>query len=109
MANAVTLHSIMLRRFFLLLLTPASLAWAQGNSLTVTASRNATLQPDQVIFSVFVESGLDATREDALAVVNAAGITLANFNGVSTVQESNGQQARLSLVWSFSLPVRFPA
>jgi hypothetical protein len=95
------------RSFVLVLLLPAALVFGQGGSLTVTASRSANLQPDQVVFGVSVDSALDVTREQVLAAVQGAGITLANFTSVSTVQryQTTNQQTQLLLEWSFSLPV----
>ncbi len=87
----------------------AGLAFAQltSNSVTVTASRNTSVQPDQVVFRVTVDSPLDATRDDAVAALQGSGITLANFNGVTTSQiyDSMGQQTQMRLQWMFSLPV----
>ena len=52
------------------------------NSVTVTASRNPSLQPDQVVFGVSVSTPVDATREDVIAALQGSGITLANFGSV---------------------------
>lgn len=97
------MHKLLL----LLFLLSTLVASGQTNSITVTASRSMNPQADQIVFGVSLETGLDATREDALAAVQAAGITLANFGSVSTYQEfrGTGQDPQLSLVWSFSLPV----
>ena len=77
-----------MRKGFLIciLLASASLVSAQtdANSITVVASRNASLQADQAVFSVAVTSGLTASLEDVLGALQGSGITLANFTGVST-------------------------
>jgi hypothetical protein len=90
-----------------LVITGLATAQVNSNSVTVTASRGANLQPDEVVFRVSVNSGLDATRDDALNALQGTGITQANFAGVSTVQQfdAQGRQARQRLEWVFSLPV----
>jgi hypothetical protein len=83
-----------------------------SNSVTVTASRSANVQPDQVLLAVYVTSGLNASLDDVLAVLKTSGITIANFSGVST---STGfvavvplpQPAAPTLQWAFGLPVPF--
>jgi uncharacterized protein YggE len=89
----------------------AGMAYGQSapNSITVTASRNSTLQPDQVVFAVNVASALTNTMSDVLAAVQGAGITATNFSNVTTVQQyiSSTQQYANSLQWTFSLTVPF--
>jgi uncharacterized protein YggE len=88
----------------------AGLAFAQldSNSITVTASRTSTIQPDQAVFSVVVSSDLNSSLTDVLSALQPAGLTLANFSGVTT----NGfyystanpfPQQLLSLQWTFQL------
>lgn len=89
-----------------------SLAFGQmdSNSITVTASNNATLQPDQAIFSVSVQSPLTSGLDDVLAALQGSGITAANLSGVSTNNQfgapvlPGGQVPAPTLVWSFNLP-----
>ncbi len=85
-----------------------SLAFAQldSNSITVTASNNPTLQPDQAVFSLVVQSGLNTSFNDVLTALQPAGITASNFSGI------NSQSLNLlpplnstSLYWYFNLPV----
>lgn len=94
----------------------ASLAFGQldSNSVTVTASRSMSLQPDQVVFGVFVNSGVDATLDDVVAALQGSGIGIANFTGVSTpqfqLQFGTGQTPAPplpTLQWAFGLPVAF--
>ena len=77
-----------MRKGFLIciLLASASLVSAQtdSNSITVVASRNASLQADQAVFGVAVTSGLNASLDDVLGALQGSGITSANFTGVST-------------------------
>src|ERR1039457_2549508 len=66
------------------LVMSASLAFGQidSNAVTVTASRNANLQPDQVLFGVGVTSGLNVSLDDVVAALAGSGITVANFSSV---------------------------
>ncbi len=90
-----------------LFLISASFAFAQSdaNSVTVTASRAITPQPDQALFSVSVTSGLTTTLDDVLAAVQPAGITLASFSSVSTSNAFNVVNSvnMLQLQWTFAL------
>jgi len=99
----------MIKRVIAFLLTAAGLAFGQAttNSITVTASRNANVQPDQVVFGVKVDAPLTASRDDAVSALQGSGITLANLTGVTTVQQYDSKgQATVSLIeWTFSLPV----
>lgn len=91
----------------LLLLVFCSVAFAQldSNSITVSASNNTTLQPDQILFSITVTSGLNAGLDDVLAALQPAGITMANLSGVTTQGIVSSLTAPTpSLFWSFTLP-----
>ena len=84
------------------------LAFAQldSNSITVTASRSSSLQADQVVFAIFVDGGASLTPDTVLAALAPAGITMANFAGVGTVQvySPNGTPTQ-NVEWAFGLPV----
>lgn len=88
----------------------ASLAFAQldSNSITVTASKTVSPQPDQVRLSVNVTSGFDTSLDEVLAAIAGSGITLANFNNVysqpSIILFPSGTPAP-AVDWSFSLAV----
>jgi hypothetical protein len=100
-----------------LLLIPAflvslSLAFGQvdSNSITVTASRNnASAQPDQAVFNIQVNSGLDKSLDDVIAALQGSGITSANFQGLSAYFLSNSGSGTgttpppQSLTWLFQL------
>jgi uncharacterized protein YggE len=97
-----------------LLVVSASLAFAQldSNSITVSASRSATLQPDQALFAVSVQSDLNTSLNDVLAALQGSGITSANFSGVSTSSLSaifiSGpitSPPGPTIQWTFGLPV----
>jgi hypothetical protein len=91
----------------LFLLTAIASGQSAPNSITVTASRAATLQPDQVNFGVTVTSPLTATQSDVLAVLQSVGLTAANFSSVTTVQQYSGdgrtQTTTTVLQWTFNL------
>lgn len=77
---------------------------AVSNSVTVSVSRYTNPQPDQLVFGISVQSGLDVTMDQVLAALKAAGITGASLTGLgSTQQYSKGQATGLALNWNFSL------
>jgi hypothetical protein len=88
-----------------LFLLPA-LALAQTtNSVTVTATRNSTLQPDQAVLGIVVETGLQSSLDDAVAALQSLGVTASSFQYVTlsqTVDYSTGA-GRALLDWSFVL------
>jgi hypothetical protein len=70
--------------FFLLILSvPAAFAQLDSNSVTVSATRSMSQQPDQVLFAVNVQSGLNTSLDDVVAALQGSGITAANFVGLS--------------------------
>jgi uncharacterized protein YggE len=75
-----------MRRQLLFLLASAATAIAQTdtNTITITASRNVSVAPDQVVYSVSVETDLSAGLSDATALVADAGITAAELSYVSS-------------------------
>jgi uncharacterized protein YggE len=81
-----------------------------SNSITVSASTNATLQPDQVLFAVSVGSGINTSLDDVLAALQGSGITAANLSGVSTQSQAIATLGTIpptlapTLTWSFTLP-----
>jgi hypothetical protein len=82
-----------------------SLAFGQldSNSVTVTATRNLTAQPDQAVFSLSVTSDLKTTLSDVLTALQPAGVTIANFSGVNTLNVYLDNQPQISVVWAFNL------
>jgi uncharacterized protein YggE len=82
-----------------------SLAFGQleSNSITVSASNNTSLQPDQAVFTVIVQSGLTTGLDDVVNALAGSGITAANFTSVGTQINYNGTASSISLQWSFSL------
>src|SRR3984893_3664112 len=69
--------------FLLILSLPGAFAQLDSNSVIVTATRSMTQQPDQVLFGVTVQSGLNTSLGDVVAALQGSGITAANFSGIS--------------------------
>jgi uncharacterized protein YggE len=93
------------RNFILLTLISTGLALAQTtpNSITVTATRTVTAQPDQVVFQLSVTSPLTAGRDDVIAALQGTGITAANFTSMYTNQQYVNGQYLTALQWNFNL------
>lgn len=74
------------------------------NTITISASRTATAQPDQVLIEVNVISGLTSGLSDINTALASAGITGASFTGVSTesIYGSNSQVQSV-LQWFFTV------
>ncbi len=96
--------------FLPLLFCPAAFGQLDSNSITVSASTNATLQPDQVVFSLSVASGINTGFDDILAALQGIGVTAANFSSVSTEGQTIATFGTMpptpapALVWFFNLP-----
>ncbi len=91
-----------------LLLFFCSIAFGQltSNAITVSASNNPSLQPDEAIFSITVQSNLTTSLQNVLTALPGAGITAANLSSVNTVQVfASGSSSVLDLEWTFTLPV----
>ncbi|HUJ50759.1 MAG TPA: hypothetical protein VLW25_11190 [Bryobacteraceae bacterium] len=84
-------------------IAPLLLGQLDTNSVTVTASNSATLQPDQVVFSVEVDSGLNATLDDVVAALQGSGITAANFTGINNGLLPTTLVPQTTIAWLFSL------
>ena len=103
--------------FFLLILSvPAAFGQLDSNSVTVTAARSMSQQPDQILFAVNVQSGLNTSLDDVVAALQGSGITAANFSGVimgpNVIFSGIGTQppplptaVAPPLQWVFGLPV----
>ena len=103
---------------FLLYAMAASCAFAQldSSSITVSASRGTSVQGDQAVFAVNITTDINAGLSDVLAAVAPAGLTQANFVGVSSgpfpgniVPVAPGQPLgpplQATLQWVFGVPV----
>ena len=71
----------MTARLVLLLAAAWPVAYAQADSgtIAIAASRNVTLPPDQVVYQIDVQIGLDATLSDVVALLAETGITEADL------------------------------
>jgi len=82
---------------------------AQDRTVTVTASRAATVAPDQAVVTVGVNTPITTTRDEVLAALQGSSITLANFTSVYTTTDynvtTNGNRDQLA--WTFTLNVPF--
>jgi hypothetical protein len=91
----------------LLLFAPLLLGQLDSNSVTVTASNTASLQPDQVLFSIVVTSGQNASLDEVVAALQGSGITSANFTGIGglpAITSVIGQQPpNPTINWDFTL------
>jgi hypothetical protein len=68
------------------------------NTVTITASRTVTAQPDQVVFGLTVSSFPTSTLEQVVAALSPVGITAASLSGVDN-------STATTLQWNFNLPV----
>jgi len=85
---------------------PLAFGQLDSNSITVSASNNASLQPDQAIFSVSVQSGMSTGFDDVLSALQGSGITAANLSNVSGgFQQYLNVGGMPSLTWTFRLLV----
>jgi hypothetical protein len=86
------------------LFVPALFGQLSTNSVTVTASNTANLQPDQILYSIEVDSPLNATLDQVVAVVASLGITATNLSSISnsTVAIVGTQPGPPALGWFFS-------
>ena len=99
-----------MRVLFALLLASTAFAQLDSNSVTVSASRGTSLQADQVVFAVTVDTALDVSLNDVVAALQNAGITLSNFASVRTLQPNfipppPNQGPPMQVEWTFGLPV----
>jgi uncharacterized protein YggE len=93
---------------FTIALTPGLLLGQfNSNTVTASASQNASSQPDQATFHVTVSSGTDKSLDDIVKSVASLGISAANLIGVT--YQSNplalNPGATPAVQWIFQLPV----
>ena len=90
-----------MRTLGLLLCIAAPRAWGQldSNTITVTSSVAVTAPLDSMSFSVSVSTPLSATLDQAVAVLQPAGVTASNLSSV--------YQSERMLQWSFSMLTPF--
>ena len=93
--------------FTAFLLSAGSLAYGQleSDTITIQAARPINLQtskPDQVVFTIAVNSPLTAGLDDVLAALQGSAITMANL---STLTNSGDDQAPLRWWFSLTIPI----
>jgi uncharacterized protein YggE len=99
----------MLRTIWLtFILSVCAVAQIDSNSITVTATRNASGPPDQAVVSVAVSSGYGVNLSDVLAAVQPVGLTVANFTGLNSTPILNPFPGPIpapapAVNWSFRL------
>jgi hypothetical protein len=93
-----------MRTALFVICAPLLFGQLETNTVTITASRSITVQPDQAVVSVGVSSALDASFDDVVAALQGTGITAAQFAGFSTTQSGTALQFRL--MWNFTVPVQ---
>src|SRR5437660_1278567 len=76
--NAVMWKRAVLASFLLPGILAGQIA-SSDRTITITASRNANVPPDQALFAVYVLSPTDSSRDEVLAAVQGSGITVANL------------------------------
>lgn len=77
----------------------AAFAQAQPNVVSITASRQLNVQPDQVNVSITVVTDSDQTIDAALALLQGTNLTAADLSSVSTTYGTGGTP---QLQWVFS-------
>ena len=90
-----------MRTFFLAVLLLAAVpvfAQLPSNTLTISATRNIVLQPDQLVFGLTVSSNKTTTLEQIVAALSGLGLTAANLTGVDN-------STATTLQWNFTLAV----
>jgi hypothetical protein len=78
----------------------AAFAQLAPNSVTVTASRNAVIPSDQIVFNVSIGASPQASFDDVLAAAAGAGLTTADLVGLNY---STQQPAPALAQWTFRL------
>jgi hypothetical protein len=80
----------------------AAFGQAQSNVVSITASRQLSVQPDQVTVNISVITNAGQSVDAALALLQGTNITAADLTTVSTVSGATQVQ------WSFSRVVSIP-
>ena len=101
----------MLKSMFLFLLPGCAAAFGQivtgSPSVTVTATLGQNVPPDQVSFTVTVQSSSAVALDDVLGALQGTGLSASNFSSVSSVNQYDFayNPANQGLIWSFQLAV----
>lgn len=78
---------------------------SQPYSITITASRSPSVQPDEISIGLNATSNVNSGLDDVTSALQQAGVSGATFAGVSTVTfyQAAPAKAQPQLQWSFSL------
>src|SRR5277367_6385603 len=71
----------------------------ESNTLTITANRSVTLQPNDITFSLSVGSSASTDLDQVVAALAALGVSSANLTGVG------GGSLPPTVQWNFTLAV----
>jgi uncharacterized protein YggE len=82
--------------FFIFLLAAPAFAQLETNTLTISATRQINLQPDQAVFAIGVNSSTSESLDQVVAALSALSITAADLSSVDNWDPS-------TLQWSFTL------
>src|SRR5215212_4341605 len=74
----------------------------ETNTLTITASRNVSVVPDEVVYHVSLIAAVSATLSDVVGQVAGTGITATNFSYVTSMVNPEA-----SVWWAFQLVTPF--
>jgi hypothetical protein len=87
----------------LLLVCAPALGQLATDTITITANRQISLQPDEIVFGVQVSAADTAGIDDVLAMVPGTGIMAANLTGVFSNLDLSVSVT--GITWIFALPV----
>jgi uncharacterized protein YggE len=81
----------------------------EPHTITITASSNQYVAPDQVVFSVSLTTPINVTLDQVVATLAPLGITAADLQSASTPYDGGvflpgGSLPGPSIVWTFTLP-----
>jgi uncharacterized protein YggE len=98
-----------MRKIFVGVLLAGSLAAANldPNTVTVTATRPLSIQPDQALIYISLMASQDAGLDDVLAKLKPAGVTAANLSGVGGPISNPFPVDASFAQWYFLLPLPF--
>jgi hypothetical protein len=88
---------------FLLICTASCFAQLDDNTVTVTATRDVVLQPDQAVVTVNLSTAADAGLDDALTILDGTGFNASDLVSANTYQYYDGTLTN----WQFSKALPF--
>jgi len=79
-----------MRKAALLLLLCGASAWPQVDGITASASRTVSLTPDEAVFAVAVTTGVGASVEQVVALLQETGVTARDLLAIGSAPEYYG-------------------